>query len=204
MFYTIYKITNTINNKYYIGMHKTKNLDDGYMGSGKLLKRAIKKHGIDNFTKEILFVFDNELDMITKEKELVVVSENTYNLCEGGKGGFGYINRNGLDTGKRNPKSIEQKNKLRISMLGRKLTKKHINKIVNGLNLYYKNNNNSFKDKKHTEETKKKISLKLKLIRQGSNNPQHGTMWITNGIDNKKIKKDLDTIPDGWYKGRKI
>jgi len=74
-------------------MHQTKNLDDGYMGSGKLLKRAIDKHGLDNFVKEILHVFDNEQDMKDKEKELVVISEQTYNLCEGGKGGFGYINK---------------------------------------------------------------------------------------------------------------
>ena len=84
MFYTVYKITNKINGKYYIGKHQTTNLDDGYMGSGKLLKLAIKKYGIDNFTKEILFVFDNEQEMNDKEKELVVVSEESYNLCEGG------------------------------------------------------------------------------------------------------------------------
>lgn len=96
LFYTIYKITNTLNGKFYIGKHQTKNLDDGYMGSGNLVKRAIAKHGLENFTKEILFVFDSEQEMNDKEKELVVLSEQSYNLCEGGKGGFGYINRNGL------------------------------------------------------------------------------------------------------------
>ena len=92
MFYTIYKTTNKINNKYYIGKHQTKNLEDGYLGSGKLLKDPIKKYGKENFIKEILFVFFSEEEMNAKEKELVVVSEETYNLCPGGHGGFGYIN----------------------------------------------------------------------------------------------------------------
>lgn len=93
MYYTIYRITNKINGKFYIGKHQTKDLKDGYMGSGKLIKRAIRKHGVENFSKEILFVFDNEEDMNSKEKELVVIGEDSYNLCEGGNGGFGYINR---------------------------------------------------------------------------------------------------------------
>ena len=96
MFYIIYKTTNKINNKFYIGKHITNDLNDGYLGSGKLLRRAIQKHGRQNFVREILHIFDNEDDMNNKEKELVIVSENSYNLCEGGQGGFGYINRNGL------------------------------------------------------------------------------------------------------------
>ena len=109
MFYTIYKITNMLNKKYYIGMHKTNNLEDSYMGSGKLIKRAIEKYGVENFTKEILHIFDKELDMRNKEKELVIISEKSYNLCDGGLGGFGYLNRTGLNNNNKDKDIIYEK-----------------------------------------------------------------------------------------------
>ena len=99
MFYTIYKITNQVDGKIYIGSHKTSKLDDGYIGSGKYLRYAQEKHGHDKFTKEILFVFDTPELMYAKEAELVNVdflaTENTYNLKVGGFGGWGYVNSTG-------------------------------------------------------------------------------------------------------------
>ena len=92
MFYLVYKITNTVNDKFYIGCHKTKDKNDGYMGSGKLIKKAIEKYGVENFRKEILAECSTVEEMFEKEKELVVLNEKSYNLKYGGDGGFDFIN----------------------------------------------------------------------------------------------------------------
>jgi len=85
---TIYKITNLINEKFYIGQHSTNDLDDGYMGSGIYLKRAFDKYGVENFKKEILHNFDNFNDMNNKEIEIIneefVKRKDNYNIILGG------------------------------------------------------------------------------------------------------------------------
>lgn len=96
MRHIIYKVTNIVNNKYYIGYHKTDNIHDDYYGSGKLLKTALNKYGKKNFNKEILFIFDNKEQALLKEFELVnditINDVNSYNLKIGGEGGWDYIN----------------------------------------------------------------------------------------------------------------
>ena len=208
MFCTVYKVTNTINRKIYIGVHKTDDLNDEYMGSGKLIKAAIKKYGIENFSKEYLQVFDNAEDMFEMESQLVneefVSSADTYNLKLGGEGGWDHVNNTGLNVNNDNwtfatkafqerfysdPEFRKNKTKQIISAgkLGRVSTDA---RYPNG----------TFFGKHHSEKTKAKLSEKAKQ-RTGEKSSGFGSMWITNGTESKKIKKD-DLIPDGWRKGR--
>lgn len=183
MHYIVYKTTNLINNKFYIGVHKTKNLNDKYLGSGEYLLNAIKKYGVKNFKREILFELNNEEETFNKEKEIITeefIKNNKgkiYNLKAGGYGGSGFRNR------KHSKKSID---KMRKSKIGEK---------------------NSFFNKHHSQETKKKMSESHQNV-FGKNNPSYGTCWIFN-YENKKnlrIKKsDIDLyLKHGWTKGRKF
>ncbi len=104
--FLVYKITNTINGKTYIGCHKTKNPDDSYMGSGKYLKRARAKYGPENFKKEILLCLTSSEEMFSKEKELIAANKPEYNLHEGGLGGFEYINKSGLNNSGKIPNTL--------------------------------------------------------------------------------------------------
>lgn len=87
-YHYFYKITNTINNHFYYGIHSTNDLNDGYMGSGSRLKIAIKKYGIENFNKEIIKFFNNRKELAKYEAEIVTESlvhdPNCYNMIVGG------------------------------------------------------------------------------------------------------------------------
>jgi len=148
MLYTIYKVTNNLNGKIYIGKHQTADPNDGYYGSGKAIKNAIKKHGKENFTKEVLYVFETEVEMNAKEKELItedfVLREDTYNLGVGGEGGPHFKGK----THGHYMKEICN-------------TAEHKEKISNKLKLYYGNNSASNKGISMQEEQKKKISTTM-------------------------------------------
>ena len=164
MFYTIYKTTNLVNGKFYVGKHQTKNLDDGYFGSGKLLVRAVKKYGIKNFTTEIIAIYEHEWQMNLAERILAVVdSEISYNLCSGGKGGFSFINNSGLrynlteHIAAWTPEKLaimQEKMRPKRVAMGKILVKKLIANRYAGVN--------GMLGKRHTKATKEKIGAKSK------------------------------------------
>jgi hypothetical protein len=201
-----------INGKYYIGKHQTNDINDNYMGSGKLLKRAQSKYGLENFIKEILFVFNNEEEMNAKEAELVTeqfcMRKDTYNLCSGGNGGFSYINRNGLngsDEGRR-AAGIKSSSLYGPGWLNKseQETKEIKQKRIQTCRDRYGTKwteNGRIAATSEESRLKRKTTFEKNQHAKGIKNSQYGTMWITNGIENKKIKIG-DNMPDNWYKGR--
>ena len=223
MYYTVYKVTNLINNKIYIGVHKTNNINDDYMGSGKYLKRAQEKYGIENFKKEIIEVFDNTEDMFNMESQLVnedfVKDTETYNLKVGGEGGWSHLNdgseahiaRTKLGGKISNENGSQEKAQEALKWLRENdpiWLENRNNKIRESLIKYYECKSGAFTGKKHSKESKKRIGEANSKLQKGEGNSQFGTMWIHSLTEkvSKKIKKEEfpEFETQGWLKGRKM
>ena len=168
--YYIYRITNKINGKTYVGQHKYKDLNDNYMGSGKLIRRAQKKYGMENFEKEILYsriqyketADDMEKFAIAKERAL---GKAEYNIADGGQGGALRKGKTPWNKGKchseETKRKISETNKGKSAWnKGKHLSeeqKKHLSEINTG-----SNNPNYGRHYKHSEETRQKISDVMK------------------------------------------
>lgn len=201
-FHYIYKTINLLSGKYYIGMHSTDDLDDGYIGSGNRLRLAIRKHGKENFKREILEFCSSRQELADKETDIVNLEEiakiDCMNMRVGGTGGASkeandaYLYRLHNDEDFRN--MISEKattNNLRLHKEGKLKTWK---------------DNYDWTGRSHSESTKIKMSESKKGKGVGEENSQYGTCWITKDGINKKIKKDLlfSYEIDGWEKGRKV
>jgi hypothetical protein len=193
------------------------------MGSGKLLKLAINKHGIENFTKDILFIFDTPEDAFAMEAQLVtddILEEGLcYNLKCGGEGGFDYINDKlgnpfvvNQELCKRGRETTDRILKERYGESWRTVVGK-LTYERSGLKRWNEeirptlDTSNPFKGRKHTEETLQHLKKAQKEVeRSGPNNPMYGKCFIHNpsSQQNKTIKKDdLQTyLEQGWVKGR--
>jgi hypothetical protein len=92
MYHIVYKITNLVTGRYYIGKHSTKNPDDKYMGSSKALNEDINFYGFENFQKEILFNADSETEALEYEAKIVtqqvIDDPRSYNKTLGGRGSW--------------------------------------------------------------------------------------------------------------------
>jgi hypothetical protein len=250
--YTVYRVTNLLNQKIYIGVHVTKNLNDSYIGSGSALLRAIKKYGIENFKKEILFDFDNPEEMIAKEIELVdsvfVSRTDTYNIKEGGN----YLTVDKVTALDANGTvvsvfrdDIRWKDGSLTGVTKNKVTAKHSDGSVRCVDIEsFKDNTEGlvgvvkgyvtcvdcngvrcmttpddvriesgllkrvgfWKGRKHSEDSKLKISEKNRELSKGCGNSQYGTCWINKEGQVLKIKKDsLESyLEKGWVRGRKV
>lgn len=153
--YFIYKTTCNITNRYYIGMHKTHRLTDGYVGSGTLLKRSIQKHGKENHTTEIIEYCENEIELAKKEELIVNTELLKDNLCmnlkTGGRGGATMTGRKMSD---------ETKKKIGDAHRGRIIsqeTRDKISKTLSELDLMtgnqYAKGNKSWVGRKHKKES---------------------------------------------------
>ena len=201
----IYKTICDVTNKFYIGMNSTDNIDDGYLGSGKRLWYSLNKHGRDNHSIEILEYCDTREELKKREEE--IVNENLLNedlcmnLTTGGQGGIlNEEHRKKLREGaSKNQKKMWQDEEYR---------KKICKVLYDGMKKHHANRTiyNTFKGKKHSEDTKKKMSEAKKGKYKGENNSQYGTCWVTKNGENKKIiKKELNIfIQQGWGKGREM
>lgn len=201
----IYKITR-VDGRYYIGMHSTDNLDDGYFGSGKLIIRSIKKHGKEKHIKEIIEHLPSREALKLREKELVNEELLDDKLCMniriGGEGGWDHVPRDVVlsNLSKRN-KGWSDYNK---SDIARKTSSKNARLLNERLRsgILPRAQSPGMLGKSHTAETRQTQSAS----HSGALNSQFGTCWVTsNGVSRKINKVDLDTyLQKGFSKGRKI
>lgn len=204
----LYKTTNLINQKYYIGIHSTNNLSDGYLGSGKRLRYSIRKYGKHNFKLQILEFAKSRDELIQKEKNIVnediLNDKMCMNLQYGGGGGFSSEEHRTLFF-KRAKELSKINNKKGNDGFLRKMKdsewrENQIKKQKEGSRKYFDTHNGIWLGKKHKPESIQKMK---KSKNSGADNPQFGTHWITNGTENKKQKKQ-EYLPEGWTLGRTI
>jgi hypothetical protein len=207
-FFIIYKISNKINNKIYIGAHVTKHVNDNYMGSGTALNRAKKKYGLDNFVKEILYVFDNEQEMWDKECEIVTEDfckqQDNYNVRIGGIGGWNHWN--GSDAHKA---ASRQGGRTSVKKLNEFIAEQKVNNTEWWQNWYANvveqnrtKNNNGWSNFSPEEYEQRRQDASKKS--SGSRNSQFGRIWISNVLTKEVRRISInDSIPEGWVRGKK-
>ena len=164
-YHYIYKTTNILNDKFYIGMHSTDNLDDGYVGSGKRLWYSINKHGKENHICEILEHLPDRKALKSREAEIVnknlLNDKLCMNLAIGGGYGWDYLNQNSELQKQKAIKSNIRQAWLREN--DKEWVERKSQKISHALKMAYNegrktHNAPDWTGKTHTMETKQKMS----------------------------------------------
>ena len=128
-YHYLYKTTNLITGKFYVGMHSTDNLEDGYMGSGQYITRSIKRHGKENYIVEKLKFFDDRKALVYAEEQFVnatfINDPQCMNLQTGGIGRSPYKmsveHKNKISNAhKGKTKSIETRRRMSTATKGRR------------------------------------------------------------------------------------
>lgn len=215
----LYEIKNNITGSIYVGVHSTTNLDDGYMGSGKVILAAIKKYGVENFTKTILKFFDSTTEMFLSEKEIVneefIKRPDVYNIRLGGDGGFDHLNTSSEEHINRTKRGYQNSiAKIDLSEHGKKLAarlklEKRGIYAENYVSVWEKNPvlqqlGNSPEAREKAKKTQR-ITFSEIEHQKGEKNSQFGTCWISHDqIGSKKCNTNLlpEYLEQGWVKGR--
>jgi hypothetical protein len=202
----LYKTTCLVTGRYYIGMHSTSNLEDGYMGSGQRLRRSIRKHGPENHKKEILEFFENRELLIEAEKRMItsdmLLDVMCMNLMSGGTGGFISVEQQRYRSqcgGKVHTERLKT-DPIFYSIFIKRMS----DKMRESNNLGKMMSSSRFTNKTHSLETKEKIGKKNSGRGVGKENSQYGTYWVTNGVEEMKVKSNNINIyyANGWKRGR--
>jgi hypothetical protein len=204
-YHFIYKTTCNVTKRFYIGMHSTDNLDDGYLGSGTRLWYSINKYGKEKHVCKPIEFFNNRKKLKKRESEIVneglLKDPLCMNISLGGEGGFHNEThrKKFLEKSKKTRWGSKHNNNiLRELWKNEEWSKAIKNKISEKLK-----GNTVWVGRKHSEKSKRKIGLANSITQKGERNSQYGTCWITNGKENKKIKKG-EIILNEWRLGRKM
>jgi hypothetical protein len=188
-------------------MHSTSNLEDGYMGSGKLIRYSIRKHGLERHEKEILEFLPTRFELIQREKEIVneqlLNDKSCMNLKEGGTGGRPKCDKTFNKFIKAGTLAFQDKMKTDPEFKERfsKATAESNKRVKRG----WSKNITDWTGKKHTSETIEKMKRSKAGHGSGQTNSQWGTCWVNKDGTAVKIKQDNlhEFLDQGWAKGRK-
>jgi hypothetical protein len=201
-YHYIYKTTCQITGKFYVGMHSTDDLEDGYLGSGKILGYSIGKHGRENHKKEILEFCETRGELKKREAELVneelLDDPMNINLKYGGEGGFVSLEaskRGAMSRWKGHVKIIRTPRSKADALKARWQRGQCENFRMKGV----------LAAASSEAIEKRRATFAEHSHMQGEKNSQFGTCWVTKGVKPVKIKKEMldEYLINGYHRGRK-